>query len=87
MSDIKDQISSKVDDLRRIRDELRVQLDLGKKDAEDAWAGIEHKWQEVEGKLGVIEKEGLDAAKDIAAATEVLLDEIRDGFDRVRKLI
>jgi hypothetical protein len=73
--------------LKQRRDEIRVQLDLGKKDARAAWDEVEGKWQQLEGKVKVLASEARDAAEDVATAADVLMDEIREGFTRLRKLI
>ena len=49
-------IQDTIDDLKRRRDELALQIHLGSKDAQDEWAELEQKWKkfqtdaELEGK-------------------------------------
>jgi PTH1 family peptidyl-tRNA hydrolase len=87
MSDTQNRMHDEFEKLKQRRDEIRVQLDLGKKDARDTWDEVEGKWQQLEGKVKVLANEARDAAEDVASAAEVLMDEVRDGFKRLRKLI
>ena len=87
MSSFQDRLNEDVDKLRQRRDELLVQLDLGKKDAADAWHEVEHRWQHLEGKLRVLADESKEAAEDVGEAASQLVEEIRDGFARVTRLL
>jgi hypothetical protein len=87
MAKLHDRLQEESKKLQQRRDELRVQLDLGKKDAADAWHGVESRWEEFEGKLRVLADESKDAAEDVGKAAELLLDEIREGLSRVGRLI
>ncbi|MBW1884046.1 MAG: hypothetical protein JRJ58_10990 [Deltaproteobacteria bacterium] len=69
--------------LRQRRDELRVQIDLGKMEASDAWHEVEDRWQRLEGKLRVLADESKDAAGDVAEAAKLLVEEIREGIAKV----
>ena len=85
MSDKKARLHDEFEKLKQRRDELRVQLDLGKKEARAAWDELEGKWAQLEGRLKVLKREAKDAGGDVAAAAEVLLKEVKDGFARLRK--
>ena len=87
MSEIKDRLHGEYEKLKQRRDELRVQVDLGKKEAQDAWDELEGKWEQLEGRFKVLARESKDAAGEVAAAAEVLLGEVKDGFARLRKLV
>ena len=87
MADLHNELQKESNKLKQRREELRVQLDLGKKDAADAWQSVEHRWEEFEGKLRVLANESKDAAEDVGEAAQLLLGEIRDGLARVARLI
>jgi hypothetical protein len=87
MADLNDRVHDEFERLKQRRDEIRVQLDLGKKDAETAWAEVEEKWGHLEGKVKVLAGEAKDAAGDVGEAAEKLIEEIKDGFSRLRNLI
>lgn len=87
MANLHDRLQEESKKLQQRRDELRVQLDLGKKDAADAWHEVEGRWDEFEGKLRVLANESKEAAEDVGKAAENLLGEIREGLARVTRLI
>lgn len=43
MSTVQERLHNEVDRLRQTRDELRVQIDLGKMEASDVWRGVEER--------------------------------------------
>jgi len=87
MSELSDRIRTRFEEMKQRRDELRVQLDLGKKDAADAWHALDKRWAEVEAKYHQLEREGQETTQGIHEATDLLLDEIREGFEKLKKLI
>ena len=87
MSELRDRLENEFETLKTYRDELRVQLDLGKKEIEDAWQEAEHKWSKLEGHLGRLTREGAEVLDDIGEAAELLVGEIRDGFKELKKLL
>jgi predicted nuclease with TOPRIM domain len=84
---LQDRLQDDVEKLRQRRDELRVQLDLGKMDASDAWHEVEERWQHLEGKMRLLAAESKEAADDVGKAAAELVDEIRAGFAKVARLI
>ncbi len=87
MSEIADRFAEEVEKLKQARDELRVQLDLGKKEASDAWEAAEEKWEALESRLSAVKRESADALEDVGEAAELLVDEVRDALSRLRKVL
>lgn len=87
MSDLGDRLQQEFEHLKTKRDELRVQLDLGKKDVEDAWHEAEQKWQKLESHVQRLAREGAETLEDIGEAAELLVDEIKTGLQDLRKLL
>lgn len=73
--------------LKQRRDELNLQLHLGKAEAKDLWQQTEEKWQHLRDQLEQIDNETGDIAKDVGAAAMLVADEIRQGYERLRKLL
>ncbi len=70
-------IYSALDELRRLRDEIRVRLRLGEMDVRDWWAEFEPKLEELEDRL--------DQAGERASGTaQVVSDEIAGALRRIR---
>jgi predicted nucleic acid-binding Zn-ribbon protein len=81
---IEDKLSEELADLKRIRDEIRVQIHLGKAEAKELWEQSEHKIEEVELKMKSISDQAEQPLSDIRDAAKLLLDEISDGYKRIR---
>lgn len=82
--DWRERLHAEADTLRGLRDELRVQLHLGAAEVRDSWEELEAKWHQFEGKLGNLGKATSDAADGVESATELLLDELKRGYARIR---
>lgn len=74
-------------DLKQWRDELNLQMHLGKAEAKDLWDETEEKWQHLRSQLDSIENETSDAAKDVGAASMLLVEEIKQGYERLKKMV
>ncbi len=81
---IRERLEHEADELRAIRDEIEVQIHLGKLEARDVWNDVEKKWEHAERKLKQLGDAGREAAEDITAATQVVLDEIRSGYKKLK---
>lgn len=66
-----------VDALARLRDELRLQLHLGKLEAKDEFHRLEERWR------GVMHA-AADTASDAVGRLRALLGEIREGYRSLR---
>lgn len=71
--------------LKQQRDELNLKLHLAKADARDEWAKLETQWEEVRTKLDITCKEASHTAGAVASALELALDEIKKGYERIRR--
>ena len=69
------------------RDELRVKLNLAKMDAKDEWDDVEKKMEALRGRMKVVSEEAKEASGDVGAAIDVLADEVKEGFSRLRKML
>jgi hypothetical protein len=87
MSDLGERLKEEVNTLRRIRDELRVRLALGQAEVRDRWELTEKRWYELEGRMKVLREASRAEAKEIGAAARLLVDEIKEGYEHLRKQI
>lgn len=69
-------------DLKRMRDELALKIHLGSKDVQAQWAGLEKKWEQF-----AAEAELRQSAKDIGTAARALGDELKAGFEGIKKAL
>jgi CBS domain-containing protein len=73
--------------LRQARDELRVQLHLGKADAQDRWHELEHKWHELEQRATTLSEEAKEPMHEVREAAEELAKELRRGYRKLRRAL
>lgn len=83
----KDDINEFLDDMRRQRDELRLQIHLAKAEAKDKWDELEKQWGEFETKAAAAGKAAGESSGDIADAARKLGQEIKKGYEHIRKAI
>lgn len=84
---LRERLEKELEDLRVTRDELRVRMHLGKLDAQDQWEQIEKQWQHVESKLKLAGEAGREIAEDIGEATSHAVEEMKEGYAKLRKLL
>lgn len=87
MSDWKDRFEGEVDELRGIRDELKLQVHLGKMDAQERFQKAEKDWEHLEAKLKQLADAGRESTEEVGEAARLLVDEIRAGYRHVRDLL
>ena len=85
--DVREKLEKELEDLRATRDELKLRLHLGKLDAKDEWEQIEKQWQQVESKLKLAGETGREIAGDIGEAASLTLNEMKEGYKKLRKLL
>lgn len=87
MSEWLDRLNDEMDDLRAARDDLRVRLHLGKAEVRERWEKLEKKWHHAEGKLKVLREQASESASEVGEAARLLVDELKEGVDQLRKLV
>lgn len=74
--------------LKRERDELALKVHLGRKDLESEWERLEAKWNEMKALKGPPIKEAAsETAKGVGAAMETAAEELKKGYEKLRKLL
>jgi hypothetical protein len=73
-----------IDDLQPEIDELKVKLHLAKADAKDEWAKWEQKMADYRVKA---DRTGDEAGDILEEKAKVIAAELRDGIERLRKLV
>ena len=84
VGEFEDRFQSEMEALRRTRDELRVQVHLGAAEARELWERVEKKWQEVESRARHVAKSAEEPLHDVREAASQLLEEIREGYKKIR---
>lgn len=87
MSEWRTRFQKELDEVRRVRDELNVRIHLGKAEAKDRWDELEHAFHRLETKARQISQASEEPLRDVRDAARVLIDEIRDGYRRIREAL
>ncbi|BAW79548.1 hypothetical conserved protein [Candidatus Nitrosoglobus terrae] len=87
MSHDRDSLQEFLDYLEQQRDELRVQIHLGKLEAQEEWEQIEEKWEKLKPTLNAIRDESIASSKNIFTSLTLAAEEIESGYKRVKKLL
>jgi hypothetical protein len=87
VADAKARLEELLQKLEKEREELELQLGLAKLEAREEWQEIEGKLSMLRGRLKVIGDEAKEAGGDVAAAADVLAEEVKQGFAKLRKLM
>ncbi|MBO6640139.1 MAG: hypothetical protein JJ920_10565 [Roseitalea sp.] len=69
-----------IDDLKRMRDELRLQLHLGAREAEDEWEDLMKDWDRFASRAQFDK-----SAEEVGEAAKQLGLRMKEAYDRMRK--
>ncbi len=84
MSKTSDALEERLDQLRTLRDELRVRAHLGKAEVKERWEKAERSWQHLEAKLELLRDESRESLAEVRSAAGLLVEEIRDAYRHIR---
>jgi len=87
MSSLQNEIDNFIEGIKQQRDELKLQLHLGKTEVRGEWEEAERKLDHIVGKADVVRRELGDASEDVLAAIKLTADEIKNGYNRIRKVL
>ena len=90
-----DPMASLLSSIRQQRDELKLQMHLASKDAQDQWDVLEKKWDELmergepltSATTEAVDNAGEQAKKVTGAALDVVAREIAAGYEKLRGLL
>jgi hypothetical protein len=85
MAEWKQRLNELMEKLEQERDELRLKIHLAKADARDELAQLDGKMAQLRERASRVDDEAKDAMGDIGDAARNLANEIREGFERVRR--
>ncbi|MCG6937368.1 MAG: hypothetical protein LJE83_04255 [Gammaproteobacteria bacterium] len=87
MTQRKSDLDELLEKLKQGRDELNVKMHLGKAEAKDLWQETEDKWRHLRSQLDEINDDTGDVAKDVGATAILLAEEIKEGYERLKKML
>lgn len=91
----KDRLDEAFNFIKQHRDELKLKMHLGGKEAQDEWAKLEARWAELENMAqplsGAVKEaaaaSGEQAKKVATAALDLTARELNEGYQKLRKLL
>jgi chromosome segregation ATPase len=87
MASKREEIDKILADLARQRDELRLKLSLAKLEARDEWEKLEKQWNHLRANAPQMQEELGAIAGGIGEAFSKAAAEVRDGYERLRRLL
>jgi small-conductance mechanosensitive channel len=85
MAEWKERLDELMTRLEQERDELQLKMHLAKAEARDELARLDTKMSQLRERASRVDDEARDAFDDIGDAARTLVNEIKEGFERVRK--
>ncbi|AAU90551.1 hypothetical protein MCA0180 [Methylococcus capsulatus str. Bath] len=81
---LKEEMEKFRDGLLQQRDEIVVQLDLARMNIRDEWEKAEEQLEELKARVARAADEAKDASEDVWAGVQVLGEEIRNAYERIK---
>jgi uncharacterized protein YrzB (UPF0473 family) len=85
MSEDRDHLDALVSSLKQQRDELALQIHLGKAEAQDEWNKLTAKLDELTKDYDPIKDAMAETASNVLSALKLVAGEVQEGFERIRK--
>jgi archaellum component FlaC len=87
MAEMKKKIDEMKAEIEQLRDELKLKAHLGQADAKDELAKLEQRWDALLVKYKPLTDELGQTAGNTGTALGLALAELKQGVDRIRKLL
>jgi hypothetical protein len=71
--------------LMQERDELALQMHLGKEELKDEWDAVQHKLDQLAHRFEPLNKAVAETSEDVWESLKLVGEEIKEGFQRIRK--
>ncbi len=73
--------------VQRQRDEIFLQIHLGKAEAREEWEAAEKKLEHLKAKTPEVARAGGETLKDLGAAVKLVGEELLRSYERIKKTI
>ena len=87
MTTLSETVTQEIAALQQKRDELRVRMHLANQELKERWDKLETRWLELEDKAKEIGQASEQSLHNVKATTQKLVDEIRDGYQNIKKAL
>lgn len=83
-SDFASWVEDELDDLRRLRDELRVRGHLARADLRDQWERLEKRLGDLERRVKQASRAAEEPLRELEKDARQILDDLREGYRRIK---
>ena len=87
MASTNSRLEELIESVKRQRDELALRIHLGQAEAKDEWAQLQKRLAQLEEKAAPIRGVVDDTSKSVGSSLELAAQDIKKGFERIRKLL
>jgi hypothetical protein len=87
MSQTHDVVQEKTAELRRLRDELRLKVELGRMEAREVWDDLERRWNQLEARAMRRTRESGATLEETADSLRRAIEDLREGYDRLAAML
>ncbi len=87
MCDERSRIAELISSLKQQRDELALQIHLGSTEAKKEWDKLTAKLEQLSKDYEPVNQAVKESAGDVLASLKLVADEVKNGFDRIRKAL
>lgn len=84
MSNLSERLSKELDELRGVRDEIRLQLHLGAAEVRDRWDKLERDLGQLEGRVERAREASKEELAEVGEAARDLAARIREGYTQIK---
>jgi len=85
LKNLKDTLRKELDSLVRTGEELRVQASLACADLRTEWDQLERRLRLAQEELGRLSSHTQAAGHELEQRVRTLIDEVKEGYDRIRR--
>ena len=87
MSEDRSRLSELISSLKQQRDELALQIHLGKAEAREEWDKVTAKLEKLNKEYEPVKDAVAETADNVFSALKLAANEVKDGFERIRKAL
>jgi hypothetical protein len=87
MSDERSLLHELISSIKQQRDELAVQIHLGKAEAKEEWNRLEARLQQAAKQYEPFKEVVEDTSSEVLSGMKLVAEEILEGFKRIRKMM
>jgi seryl-tRNA synthetase len=85
MGQVREELKERYEELKTLRDEVRVRGHLASAEIREELAELDDKWEHFKAKAEGLGKTAGESAEDVGAALRLVGDELKSAYKRIRQ--